>query len=73
MISVHFDETPVIDFETAKKGDNERFKTFFHGMLQEGIYIAPSAYETWFITDALTYEDIDKTVEAVAKVTAALK
>ena len=73
MISVHFDETPVIDFETAKKGDNERFKAFFHGMLQEGIYIAPSAYETWFITDALTYEDLDKTVEAVAKVAAVLK
>jgi glutamate-1-semialdehyde 2,1-aminomutase len=73
MISVHFDETPVIDFETAKKGDNERFKAFFHGMLQEGIYIAPSAYETWFITDALTYEDIDKTVEAVAKVSTVLK
>ncbi|SHF59992.1 glutamate-1-semialdehyde 2,1-aminomutase [Flavobacterium fontis] len=73
MISVHFDETPVIDFETAKKGDNERFKAFFHGMLQEGIYIAPSAYETWFITDALTYEDLDKTVEAVAKVTKVLK
>ena len=73
MISVHFDETPVIDFETAKKGDNERFKAFFHGMLQEGIYIAPSAYETWFITDALTYEDLDKTVEAVAKVTRVLK
>jgi glutamate-1-semialdehyde 2,1-aminomutase len=73
MISVHFDETPVIDFETAKKGDNERFKAFFHGMLQEGIYIAPSAYETWFITDALNYEDIDKTVEAVAKVSTILK
>lgn len=73
MISVHFDENPVIDFETAKKGDNERFKAFFHGMLQEGIYIAPSAYETWFITDALTYEDIDKTVEAVAKVSTVLK
>jgi glutamate-1-semialdehyde 2,1-aminomutase len=73
MISVHFDETPVIDFETAKKGDNERFKAFFHGMLQEGIYIAPSAFETWFIADALTYEDLDKTVEAVAKVTTVLK
>ena len=73
MISVHFDETPVIDFETAKKGDNERFKSFFHGMLQEGIYIAPSAYETWFITDALTYEDLDKTVDAVAKVATVLK
>jgi len=73
MISVHFDETPVIDFETAKKGDNERFKAFFHGMLQEGIYIAPSAYETWFITDALTYDDLDRTIEAVGKVTSVLK
>jgi glutamate-1-semialdehyde aminotransferase len=34
--------------------DNETFKKFFHGLLREGIYIAPSAYETWFITDALT-------------------
>jgi glutamate-1-semialdehyde 2,1-aminomutase len=69
MISVHFDEAPVIDFETAKKGDNQLFKKFFHGLLAEGIYIAPSAYETWFITDALTYEDLDETIRAVAKVT----
>lgn len=72
MISVHFDESPVIDFETAKKGDNERFKQFFHGMLREGVYIAPSAYETWFITDALTYEDLDFTIQAVDKVIATL-
>ena len=68
MISVHFDARPVIDFDSAKNGDNERFKKFFHGLLQEGVYIAPSAYETWFITDALTYEDLDFTIEAVAKV-----
>ncbi|RLJ61885.1 glutamate-1-semialdehyde 2,1-aminomutase [Lacinutrix venerupis] len=64
MISVHFDEEKVIDFKTAAKGNNERFKTFFHGMLNNGIYIAPSAFETWFITDALTYEDLDKTIAA---------
>lgn len=64
MISVHFDETKVVDFETAAKGNNETFKTFFHGMLNQGIYIAPSAFETWFITDALTYEDLDKTIAA---------
>lgn len=69
MISVHFDANPVIDFETAKKGDNEAFKKFFHGLLHEGIYIAPSAYETWFITDALSYEDLDFTINAIAKVT----
>ena len=68
MISVHFNESPVVDFETAKGGDNDRFKKFFHGLLQEGIYIAPSAYETWFITDALTYEDLDFTIKAIDKV-----
>jgi len=72
MISVHFDERPVVDFDSAKNGDNESFKKFFHGLLQEGIYIAPSAYETWFITDALTYEDLDFTIAAVGKVAATL-
>ena len=73
MISVHFDATPVTDFSTAANGDNETFKKFFHGLLQEGVYIAPSAYETWFITDALTYDDIDYTIEAVGKVANSLK
>ena len=68
MISVHFDATPGVDFQTAKNGDNETFKKFFHGLLHEGVYIAPSAYETWFITDALTYEDLDFTIEAINKV-----
>ncbi|MFI1744203.1 glutamate-1-semialdehyde 2,1-aminomutase [Thalassobellus sediminis] len=68
MISVHFDEAPVTDFETAAKGNNEIFKTFFHGMLNEGVYIAPSAFETWFITDALTFDDLDFTINAVNKV-----
>ena len=68
MISVHFNEDAVIDFKTAAKGDNPRFKTFFHGLLQEGVYIAPSAYETWFITDALSYKDLDMTIAAVQKV-----
>lgn len=68
MISVHFDADPVVDFQSAAKGDNETFKKFFHGLLQEGIYIAPSAYETWFITDALTYDDLDFTINAIDKV-----
>lgn len=73
MISVHFDQVPVIDFESAKKGDNQLFKTFFHGLLKEGIYIAPSAYETWFITDALTHEDLDFTIQAINKVSLEMK
>lgn len=72
MISVHFDAAPVVDFQTAAKGDNPRFKRFFHGLLQEGIYIAPSAYETWFITDALTYDDLDFTLSAIQKVSETL-
>lgn len=68
MISVHFDKDAVVDFKTAKNGDNETFKKFFHGLLNQGVYIAPSAYETWFITDALTYQDIDCTIDAIDKV-----
>jgi glutamate-1-semialdehyde 2,1-aminomutase len=72
MISVHFAADPVTDFQSAAKGDNESFKKFFHGLLAEGIYIAPSAYETWFITDALSYEDLDFTISAVDKVSKSL-
>ncbi|MGG5505500.1 MULTISPECIES: glutamate-1-semialdehyde 2,1-aminomutase [unclassified Myroides] len=68
MISVFFDDREVVDFETAGYGNNETFNTFFHGLLKEGVYIAPSSYETWFITDALTYEDLDFTIQAVAAV-----
>ncbi|WP_456437907.1 glutamate-1-semialdehyde 2,1-aminomutase [Psychroserpens sp.] len=72
MISIHFAEDEVVDFESSAKGNIDRFKNFFHGMLNEGIYIAPSAFETWFITDALTYEDLDETILAVEKVAKSL-
>jgi glutamate-1-semialdehyde 2,1-aminomutase len=65
MISVHFDATPVIDFKSAANGDNDTFNSF---MDYCKIYIAPSAYESWFITDALSYEDLDFTIRAVDKV-----
>ena len=68
MISVHFDKDAVVDFDSAKKGDNSKFKAFFHGLLNRGIYIAPSAYETWFLTDALSYEDLDTTIKAIEEV-----
>ena len=65
MISVHFSHRPVTDFETAAEAaSNGMFNNFFHGMLDQGIYIAPSAYETWFLTDALTYKDLDQTINA---------
>jgi len=68
MISVHFSEKPVIDFASAAAANNENFKKFFHGMLNEGIYIAPSAFETWFLCDALSYEDLDATITACGRV-----
>ncbi|EGV44693.1 glutamate-1-semialdehyde-2,1-aminomutase [Bizionia argentinensis JUB59] len=68
MISVHFSKTPVIDFKTAANANNDMFKKFFHGLLNEGVYIAPSAFETWFIADALSYDDLDKTIAAVETV-----
>jgi len=68
MISVHFAEGAVTDFKSAAVGDNDTFKKFFHGLLEEGIYIAPSAYESWFLNDALSYQDLDETIAAVAKV-----
>ena len=68
MISVHFSENKVVDFTSAAEGNNDTFKKFFHGMLDEGIYIAPSAFETWFLCDALTYDDLDKTIAACSKV-----
>ncbi len=68
MISVHFSPNDVIDFATAATGNNDTFKKFFHGMLNNGIYIAPSAFETWFITDALSYDDLDTTIAVVNKI-----
>lgn len=65
MMSVHFTEQPVIDFESAATGNTNTFKEFFHGMLDHGIYLAPSAFETWFITEALSYKDLDDTIAAV--------
>ena len=72
MFSIHFAEDEVVDFESSAKGNNETFKKFFHGMLAEGIYIAPSAFETWFICDALSYKDLDETIAAVDKVAKSL-
>ena len=66
MISLHFTNEPVIDFTTAKKGDNEYFKRYFHAMLANGVYLPPSAYESYFLNDAISYEDLDHTLDALS-------
>jgi len=68
MISLHFTEKEVVDFETSALGNNNRFNSYFHGMLKEGIYLPPSAFESYFLNDALSFSDIDKTIEAFAEV-----
>jgi len=64
MISVHFSENQVIDFRTSASSDIQVFNKFFHFMLGQGIYLPPSAFETWFISNALSKNDIDKTIDA---------
>lgn len=65
MISVHFTDEPVVDFESSAKGNNDTFKKYFHGMLDQGIYLPPSAFESYFLNDALSYGDLDETISAV--------
>lgn len=65
MISVHFCEEPVVDFESAAAGNNAQFKSYFHGLLERGVYLPPSAFESYFLNDALSQNDIDHTLEAV--------
>ena len=68
MFSLHFTEQPVVDFQSATLGDNELFKNYFHGMLDQGIYLPPSAFESYFLNDAITFTDINYTIEAFRKV-----
>jgi len=62
------EDTAVSSFKQVMACDVERFKKFFHGMLAEGVYLAPSAFEAGFVSSAHTDADIDATVEAAAKV-----
>jgi len=63
MISVHFSEQPVTDFATAAAAQNDVFNKYFHFCLDNGIYLPPSAFETWFISYAISDADIQKTIE----------
>lgn len=64
MISIHFSDHAVTDFSTAASANNARFNQFFHAMLKRGIYLPPSAFESWFLNNALSYEDMDATIKA---------
>jgi glutamate-1-semialdehyde 2,1-aminomutase len=64
MISIHFSDHAVTDFASAASANNALFNKFFHAMLDRGVYLPPSAYETWFLSNALTTEDLDATIKA---------
>ena len=68
MISLHFCKKPVVDFKSAMKGNNSHFKNYFHGMLKEGIYLPPSPFESYFLNDSLSYDDIDYTLSSLKKI-----
>ena len=68
MISLHFTNHPVVNFETAKAGDNTHFKNYFHGMLSRGVYLPPSAFESYFLNDAISYQDLDNTIDSFGKI-----
>jgi glutamate-1-semialdehyde 2,1-aminomutase len=66
MISIHFSDKPVNDFAAASSANNTFFNKFFHAMLENGVYLPPSAFESWFLSNALTYDDLDNTIEAAS-------
>jgi glutamate-1-semialdehyde 2,1-aminomutase len=68
MFGLFFSNQQVNSFEQATQCDLEQFKKFFHGMLDAGIYLAPSAYEAGFVSAAHSEEDLQQTIDAAAKV-----
>jgi glutamate-1-semialdehyde 2,1-aminomutase len=68
MFGIFFtDAAKVTDYAGATTCDQERFRAFFHAMLDRGVYLAPSAYEAGFISAAHGDEDIDATLDAAAE------
>jgi glutamate-1-semialdehyde 2,1-aminomutase len=72
MFCGYFTDQSVHNLADAMKSDRERFKKFFHGMLDAGVYLAPSQFEAGFISTAHSEQDIETTVRAAASVMKAL-
>lgn len=72
-LTVYFTDEKVINYEQAESTDGEMFAKFFKLMLKQGINLAPSKYEAWFVTIAHTEEDIQATIQAVQNAFEALK
>ncbi len=68
MFGLFFTDRPVKSYSDATTSNIEFFKQFFHGLLDEGIYLAPSAFEAGFLSNAHSYEDLDQTIHAMDRV-----
>lgn len=68
LLGIFFTNIPVRNFDDAKTADLEMFTAFYNGLLEEGIYIAPSQFEAMFVSAAHSEEDIDATVQAISRV-----
>lgn len=68
MLGLFFQAGPVTDYDSARKSDTARYARWFHGMLGEGVYFAPSQFETGFMSAAHSDEDIEKTIAAARKI-----
>ena len=64
MLTAFFTPGPVVDWNTAKQSDTKRYGRFFHRMLEQGIYLAPSQFEAAFLSTAHSVQDIEKTIKA---------
>jgi len=73
MLGIFFSHSEVKNFDDAKNCDLEMFAKFYKGVRQQGIYIAPSQFEALFISSAHKYEDLEKTIQVVAKTLTDLK
>jgi len=67
MISLHFTDHLVTDLASAARGANQRFKDYFHYVLERGVYLPPSPFESWFLNAALSQEDLDHTLATSAQ------
>lgn len=65
MMSIFFHINSVSNFDEAANANHALFNNFFHQLLEKGIYLPPSGYETWFISDAIKEKEIDRTLEVI--------
>ena len=68
MLGLFFTDRSVMNFDDAKTSDLEMFSSYYNGMLQKGVYLAPSQFEALFVSSAHDIEHIDATIKAASEV-----